>query len=134
MVEGLPKEITLSTLNSFSHKYETTPDVIQLTTPNLDGNTEGYFAPKPELTKVGQRVEVDYFECEFNEETSEYKADKRLKVTKLPTHRGATSAFIAADVYDGWLNKPETKSIDNIKDLHKVYQTRKIKIEKLQQI
>jgi hypothetical protein len=51
-VEGLPKEITLSALNSFSHKYGTTPDVIQLATPNLDGNTKGYFSPKAVLSNV----------------------------------------------------------------------------------
>jgi hypothetical protein len=75
--------------------------VIQLATLTLDANTKAYFTPKPVLTKVGQRVEVDYFECEFNEETEKQKADKRLKVTKLPTHGGVTSAFIVLDVYTG---------------------------------
>jgi hypothetical protein len=55
--------------------------VIQLATPNLYGNTKCYFAPKPVLTKIGQRVEVDYFECKFNEQTEKQKVDKRLKVT-----------------------------------------------------
>ena len=45
--------------------------MLQLATPNLAGNHKGYIAPSVPITYVGQRVEADHFETEFNEEVTE---------------------------------------------------------------
>ena len=61
----------LKALNRFEHDYGSTPDVLQLATPNLAGNHKDYMAPAAPITYVGQRVEADSFETEFNEEVTE---------------------------------------------------------------
>ena len=62
-VAGLPRDLTPSVLHSFEHRYDRTPDVLQLAFPYLAGNTKGYFALKTELTHIGQRLEADFFEA-----------------------------------------------------------------------
>ncbi len=57
-VKGLPRDLTMTSLNQFSRKYGTSPDILQLARPNLAGNVKGYMADKEQLTEVGQRVEV----------------------------------------------------------------------------
>ena len=41
-IDGLPRDLTIQALNKFEHNYGRTPDVLQLATPNLAGNTKGY--------------------------------------------------------------------------------------------
>jgi hypothetical protein len=48
-ISGLPRDLTATALHSFENKYGRTPDVLQLAFPDLSGNIEGYFAPKPIL-------------------------------------------------------------------------------------
>jgi hypothetical protein len=106
-VEGLPRDLTISALNSFEHRYGRNPDPVQLSTPNLAGNTKGYMAPSPQLTHRGQRVEADFFECEFNDPSSallqsaEALSAARKRLGKLPSHGGAVAAFVSVDAYTG---------------------------------
>ena len=46
-----------------------------MTIPNLAGNTKGYMAPRKELAAVGERVEADYFQCDFNEKIYEKESN-----------------------------------------------------------
>ena len=59
-IEGLPRDVTIKTLNNFEHRYGRTPDIIQMALPNLAGNTKGYMAPAVEMVRAGQRVEMDF--------------------------------------------------------------------------
>jgi hypothetical protein len=52
-VNGIPRNITLQTLNNFKSKYGKTPDVLQMAFPQLAGNTKGYMAPNVEVAAVG---------------------------------------------------------------------------------
>ena len=53
-IEGFSRDIDVKS-------YGRTSDVLQLALPHLGGNKKGYFAPKKQLSKVGERVEADYF-------------------------------------------------------------------------
>ena len=122
-VEGLPHELTDKVLNRFANDYGRTPDVVQLSTPNLAGNHKGYMATPEKLTHVGQRVEADYFDSEFNEYESVPSPDgstiQRRTTTKLPTHGGAIAFFMAVDVYSGFpsgrLVKDKKNAVQQVK-------------------
>jgi len=106
-VLGLPRDITQKTLNSFEHNFGRTPDILQLAFPDLSGNKKGYMAPKKALTQIGERVEADFFDIEFNDITdtptpTPSTASKRSKhAKKLATFGGATAGFVYIDVYTG---------------------------------
>ena len=105
-IDGLPRDLTLKALNRFEHNYGRTPDVLQLATPNLAGNHKGYMAPPVPITYVGQRVEADYFETEFNEEVTETLTKDgqiftKTHVKKLTSHGNALACFVSIDVFSG---------------------------------
>ena len=87
-VHGLPRDLTLKSLNQFSHRYGTTPDILQLARPNLAGNTKGYMAQKSPLTEVGERVEADYMSTDFN-----MVAPNNNKTVKNPNIRRSNSSL-----------------------------------------
>jgi hypothetical protein len=95
-VQGLPRDISVQSLNTFERQYGRTPDVLQLAFPNLAGNVKGYMAPPKILTSVGQRVEADYFQCDFN---------------KREMNGCAIAAYISVDVYSGYITGRLVKSM-----------------------
>ena len=117
-IQGIPREITIQTLNAFEHKYGRTPDVLQMATPTLAGNVKGYMSLNEQLTRVGQRVEADFFQADFNESKNIEGTDQQ-RVVKLATHGGATAAYIAVDAYSGmphgWLVKTVADSVTHVK-------------------
>lgn len=107
-IAGLPRDLTLQALNNYEHNFGTNPPVLQLARPNLAGNTKGYNAPRPALTRVGQRVEADFMECEINDVVPATAAGARAarapksgapatRARKMPTHGGAIAAFVTVD-------------------------------------
>ena len=117
-VVGLPRDLTVAALNHFEHRNGRNPDALQLALPNLAGNTKGYMAPRPSLTHCGQRVEADYFECDFNDPstvitTAEGAATARRKLGKLPSHGGAIAAFVSIDAYSGYVHG---RLVNNLRD------------------
>ena len=138
-IDGLPRDLTIQALNKFEHNYGRTPDVLQLATPNLAGNTKGYMAPPVQVTYVGQRVEADYFEIEYNEEVVIERVNKdgiiikQTHVKKLASHGNALACFVAVDVYSGKVHGrlvPNMKdAIDHVKYVVESYQRDGHKIE-----
>jgi len=124
-VEGIPRDITMETLNTFSRKYGRTPDVVQLARPNLAGNTKGYMAAPPQLTHVGQRVEADFFTTDFNYDVKE--PNGRIKSSKIPTLGGATFGFVSVDAYSGFVHGRLTNStanaVEHVKWVNDLYST-----------
>ena len=59
-------------------------------------------APPPPLTRVGQRVEADYFTSDFNYDITDPKTG-RIKSMKIPTLGGATMGFVAVDCVSGYV-------------------------------
>ena len=63
-------------------------------------------APPVPITYVGQRVEADYFETEFNEEVTETLTKDgqiftKTHVKKLTSHGNALAYFVSIDVFPG---------------------------------
>ena len=129
-VDGLPRDLTVSALNHFEHKYGRNPDALQMALPNLAGNTKGYMAPSPRLSSCGERVEADYFESEFNDPhltaiSTESLLTARKKVGKLQSHGGAVAAFVAVDAYSGFVHgrlvHDLRDSVEHVKFVHSEY-------------
>jgi hypothetical protein len=99
---GLPRDVTVHALHRYERLYGTNPPVLQLATPNLASNRKGYHAPLPQLTHVGQRVEADFMESEFNDTVPHSTSGTTpRRVRKLATHGGAIAAFVAIDSFSG---------------------------------
>ena len=104
---GLPRDITQKSLNSFEYYFGRTPGILQLAFPDLSGNKKGYLAPKKVLTQIGERVEADFIDIEFNDITytptpTPSTASKRSKQAKiLTTFGGVTASLLNIDVYIG---------------------------------
>ena len=137
-VVGLPRDPTVAALDHFEHRNGRNPDALQLALPNLAGNTKGYMAPRPSLTHCGQRVEADYFECDFNDPstvitTAEGAATARRKVGKLPSHGGAIAAFVSINAYSGFVYERLVNnlrdSVDHVKFVREKYRSEGYVIE-----
>jgi len=111
-VEGLPRDLTLKSLNFFEHRYGRTPNALQLALPSLAGNRKGYMAPPDTLQSIGQRVEVDYFKSEFNWQVTDKKTGKQRQ-EKIPTFGGAIDAYVSVDVYSGMMHGRLVNSLAN---------------------
>ena len=100
---GLHPDITTTALNRYQHKWGRSPDAFQLARASKQGNTKGYMEPPKPLTHVGERVEMDYFECPFNMSQEDDSSNdlRRKKIKKLPTHGGAIAAAVCVDSYSG---------------------------------
>ncbi len=115
-VVGLSRDITIQSLNNFEHKYGRTPSVLQMAMPNLAGNTKGYMAPPEKISKIGQRVEADFFQSDFNEETLVATSDSsnsKKQASKLASHGGAIAMYMDIDVYSGYVHGCLVKSTAN---------------------
>jgi hypothetical protein len=70
---------------------------------------------------VGQRVEADYFQCDFNEREMKVETG-RVQTVKLPTHGGAVAAYISVDVYSGYITgrlvKSMTQPVDRVCEIN----------------
>jgi len=119
-ISGLHPDVTTSALNRFEHKWGSTPDAFQLAHPNRDGNRKGYMSERAPLTKVGEYVEMDFMECDFNEENptaavatsleQQNGLKKRKKAAKLATHGGAIAGNVWVDAYSGYVGGELVKS------------------------
>lgn len=119
-ISGLHPDVTTSALNRFEHKWGSTPDAFQLAHPNRDGNRKGYMSERAPLTKVGEYVEMDFMECDFNEESptaavatsleQQNGLKKRKKAAKLATHGGAIAGNVWVDAYSGYVGGELVKS------------------------
>ena len=111
-INGIPKDLTLESLNRFERKRGTTPSIMQLANPHLGGNKKEFFGPDDEITKVGDRIEMDYFAPDFNERTSDANGGS-IKTSKIATAGGAIAGFVAVDVFSGILIGSLVKSVAN---------------------
>lgn len=127
-VNGLHPDLTISALNTFSHKYGTTPDIIRLANPRHITDRHGLKDQPVTIDGVGKRVEIDIFEADFNEMV--LNSDRH---TKLKSHGGARGAAICVDAYSGFvmivLLKAFKNSIEFIKQFVMLYHLNDVKID-----
>lgn len=141
-ITGFHPKLTTRCLSSYEGRYGRSPDVIMMAHPNKEGNKKGYGSQsKPDvISRVGQRVEMDFMECDFNEEqlvdpnptsTSAF----RKKVKKLVSAGGAVAAWVAYDVYSGFVYGRLVSSVANahecVKELVEYYEKHGHKVEEL---
>lgn len=131
-ITGFHPKLTKKCLSTYEGKYGRSPDVVMMAHPNKEGNKKGYgIQQKPEkIEKVGQRVEMDFMECDFNEEeladpNPASTSAIRKKVKKLVSAGGAVAAWVAYDVYSGFVYGRLVSSTANahecVKDLVEYY-------------
>ena len=122
---GFHPDVIISALTEFANKWGHTPDVLQLAKPNKMGNIKGYLTEQEELTDIGQVVQADFLESDFNqvEENEQRHEDstilKKKRTKKLPTHGGAVAAFLVVDGYSQYLIGTLVKSTANAAELVK---------------
>ena len=121
-VTGFHPEMTVASTRSFEKKWGATPDALQLAMPNRMGNKKGYLAEEEKISRVGQRVEMDYFEPDFNDFNDQDQSNGdienmnsivRKRVKKLPSHGGAVAAAVAVDALSGFVIVRLVKSVAN---------------------
>lgn len=104
-IDGFHPELEGRALSNFEAKWGRTPDVVHLAHPNKIGNVKGYMTKPPVYSHVGQVVEMDNMESDFNEsdtlEDISAMNCERKRVQKLPTHGGARFANVTYDVFSG---------------------------------
>ena len=111
-VQGLPRDVTVKTLNNFAHRYGTTPDILQMALPQLAGNTKGYMAQPEEITAVADRIEVDFYQSEFNEQIYD-KESNQQRTVKLVSHGGAIAMYLAVDAYSDYAHSWAVKTLSD---------------------
>lgn len=139
-ITGFHPKLTTQRLSNFEAKWGRSPDVVQMAYPNKKGNEKGYMTKPHVYTYVGERVEMDFMECDFNEESV---ADPiptsnsvfRKKVRKLVSAGGAVAAWVAYDVYSGFVYGRLVTSMANahecVKELVEYYEKHGHKIVEL---
>ena len=132
---GIPQEITLSDIYRFGRIFGATPNIVKLAYPRNEPNHKGLMEDPPELVHVGQLVEVDIMEPEYNNEVNINDEKKSKRSTKLPTWGGATSAVVMIDTYSGYIIGKLLKSTANphifVKELVETYSLYSNKIVEL---
>lgn len=104
-IYGFHPLITHGALKKFTDTYGFTPDAVQLATATRLPNVPAYNTPPTEYTKIGECLEIDCMESEFNIE--EVKTDKNGK--RHVTHSralslgGARYAVVGVDCYTGFI-------------------------------
>ena len=132
-VTGLHPDVTVQAINNFKHRWGSTPDAYQLANPSKHGNKKGYMTEPVIPTQVGDMVEMDYLEPDYNEATTIALNEdqlnglkRRTKVKKLATHGGAVAAAVIVDCFSGYiigqLVKTTAKPIDIVKQFVQLYE------------
>lgn len=133
-VTGFHPEVSTAALSNFESKWGRTPDVVQMAYPNRLGNVKGYMTKPRVYTACGERVEVDFMESDFNEESVDSTGGDvsdslvvRKRAKKLATHGGAIAAYISYDVYSGMVHgrlvKSVAKAVECVKETVEIYRT-----------
>lgn len=140
-ITGFHPEMKRKQLSNFEGKWGRTPDVLQMAYPNKLGNVKGYMSEPHVYTFVGERVEIDFMECDFNEDSigtpspTESNSVFRKKVRKLASFGGAIAAWVAYDVYSGFvygkLVTSVAKSVECVKELVEFYEKHGHKVHEI---
>ena len=102
----IPPDLTLAGLNRFAYRYGRRPDILGLADPRNIGDVTG-LRGEPEVPQtVGDGIEVDVMQSDYNlRETVRGTSNlaPSLRTKKLPTHGGATAAFVCVDRYSSYV-------------------------------
>ena len=116
-IRGIPRDLTLHGMHSFSHKYGTSTDISQLASPQNVRDATGLREVPAELTRPGEMLVVDCMQSDYNlrdvkKKTTDSEVDTvREATTKLPTHGGAKHAAVCVDKYSSFVMVTLLKSV-----------------------
>jgi hypothetical protein len=96
---GMPPDLTERVINSFEHKHGRTPDIITLAIPIDRANRTGLMTISPVPNHVGERVEVDCGEPDYNDT----RGEKEKKAKKIEGSGGAKAFAVSVDCYSGYI-------------------------------
>ena len=113
-LSGLPADLTMAGLNRFEYKFGRRPEILNLAIPINVRDATGLRDPPKEPDHVGERIEIDVMQSEYNMResvpgTASHAAS--LKTKKLPTHGGAVAAVLCVDCYSAYVMGKLVKSV-----------------------
>ena len=159
-IGGVHPDITLEALARYERDHGRSPDVVQMALAHQIGNQKAFERQKAPLKRRGQRIEFDAFSWDANDRATREskrqgrqslsKAEReqedlldmdemgvyseRKRVDKLKERGGADHCEIFMDCYSGKvfgkLRKPNSKSLDSVKECIAMLQGLGVKIEK----
>lgn len=122
LITGLPPDLTKHQLYRFANRYGTTPDIVRLALPVNRPNLHGLKDIPEPIIRVGQQVEMDVFDFDYNvvtpenEDTQPNANNKPKKARKLETWGGAIAAAVCVDCHSGLLMGKLIKNFRNTKE------------------
>ena len=111
---GIPPDLTIHGLNRFEYRYGRTPDIVQLAHPLNVRDSTGLRSEPADLTRLGQRIEIDCLYSDYNVRESVPSVDSQpftVKTRKLPTHGGAIAGAVCVDCYSSFVHGQLLKSV-----------------------
>jgi hypothetical protein len=115
---GIPKDVSIKSLNNFEHKYGRTPDLLRLAWPVKPRNQRGLMDPPTPILSVGERLEMDVLIPDFNEPHTPF--DHNLsssvdlnKLAKVKTYGGAIAAAVCVDCFSGYIHGKLLSTLKN---------------------
>lgn len=120
-ISGISPDLTIHGLEKYKNKYGVTPTLITLSNPRNFDESVGLKDEIERTHNVGDRVEIDVMEYEFN--MSRKSTEKKSK--KLPTFGGAIAAAVCVDVDSGkifgTLLQTTANSVDYVREFHQQF-------------
>ena len=111
---GIPPDLTEAGLNRFAHRFGRKPDILNLANPINIRDATGLRDPPKELSRPGERIEIDCMQSDYNLRESvpgNSTIAASVKTRKLPTHGGATAAVVCVDCYSSYVSGKLVKSV-----------------------
>ena len=113
-LSGLPADLTMAGLNRFAYKFGRRPEILNLAIPINVRDATGLRDPPKEPGHVGERIEIDAMQSDYNFRESvpgTVTSASTMKTKKLPTHGGAVAAVICVDCYSSYVMGKLVKSV-----------------------
>jgi hypothetical protein len=97
-MHGIPRDLTKRGMDTFEYRYRRTPDIMTLANPRSVRDATGLRDDPPELSRCGERIEIDVMFPDYNIRES----DGHTK--KLPSHGGAIAGAVCVDCYSSFVS------------------------------
>ena len=113
-LSGVPPDLTMRSLNRFSHRFGRKPEILSLAMPINVRDATGLRDLPKEPDHVGERIEIDVMQSDYNLRESvpgTSNTSASLKTRKLPTHGGAVAAVVCVDSYSSYVMGKLVKSV-----------------------
>ena len=139
-IAGIHPDMAGPTLSNFERTVGRTPDVVQAAYNHKLGNVKALETKPHVYTHVGELIEIDNMEMDYNEVSSDVPQTEleknslvRKKVSKLKSHGGAIGAHVVIDRYSeypsGMLFKSTANPVDMVRQTVEFYKAMGHKVD-----